>query len=228
MTLHRPIPRLVQGFVGLSLSVLSGCSMPDLTESHSINVVTAFDQSESARNSPQFAAAMKDICHLQSDLAQDGDVMLTILFADETEVVGKTTIANRLDALQICKRQAEQRQTLQIGKTPGTSIHKVVERVAQQMSRIEQQPDPAAATVLVLMIHANETGTTPEEFAVTAARLKQLVQQKTAIALIVGDAELGRMLDQYVLDVPIEICPTDNPGNCVKRSYEAARRSAQG
>lgn len=204
-----------------------GCSNGNLLVSHPITVVTAIDQSESARNNGHYNTALQDVCHLQSDLAQDGDMMLTILFAEETQVVDKTTIANQLEALQICKRQEEQRQQSQIGKAPGTSIHKVVERIAQQMNRLAQQPDHTSASLLILMIHANETGTSPEEFAVTAAKLKQLAQHQTSIVIIVGDAELGRLLDRYLLDLPIDVCPANDPIDCIRQSYEVARRAVQ-
>ncbi len=227
MVPNRSLSTILQHLtVGGLLSSMIGCSVPNLLVSHPITVISAFDQSESARNDSVYNQALQKVCRLQSNLAEDSDMMLTLYFADETEVSDRSTISTGLDALNICDHQAEQRRQLRIGQTPGTSIHKAVERIVLQTHQLKQQPDPTAAKVLILMIHANETQNAPEAFATTAAHLKQLLQQQTAITILVADAELERALERSFLDLPIQICPISEPTFCIQQSYKAARQMA--
>lgn len=203
------------------LAWLTSCSLP---ANHPISVITAFDQSESARNDLEYNRALQSVCRIQTDLSQDQDRLLMLVFAEETQVSDVFTINNRLEALQLCRRQADQMAKARVDQSPGTSLDKVTERIELQISRMVQQGNHPKAMAVIVAIQANESADTLQNLSGTAAKLKQLAQKRIAISIIVADPELHRLLDQAVQGSDIAICPASSADDCIEWSYQTARK----
>lgn len=203
------------GLVGaLSAPVFWQLAQPSILH---LNLV---DISDSAKNNQK--GLPEQVCQIGSQYRKLGDRSVTILYANQAEVVDTENIQDQLTALSVCKK-ALSASAENTTKYNGTNI---VAPLKQAVRVIKQQRQEKAFPVIVTMT-LDEAESGPGIPELDWQEINKLVNQITIdrgiLAIIGPTGELQNELLEKLNRPGVLICPSLSASDCVGRAFNQGR-----
>lgn len=186
----------------------------------SIFYLIAKDHSASAH---LLAELHEKLCKNSVMALKFNDTIVSVSFADRTEVVNDQKIPNNLALLGQCQPEA-QTQPESLGKSPGTSLMRLSDRLVRIVERHRKQGNDQPIAVVITLQEAEPGADQPAlDWQHLHNQFQKITDNRGIVTIIGPTGQLQEDLEQH-LDGLVHLCPIANAQSCLEQTITDARK----